>query len=235
MSSRAELLARYLSGSDSKKRKKKSRKPTSAASTSIIIDVPIIDQPVEDELPEVIPDDETVPVKVELASTKINKGFKRIDNGAIVTKEPEKLTNQQLTNQSQTVYRDSSGKIIDINERKQEFEAKKAQDGQSKFTEIRLNEEEQLKQAKEKYKPPVDEFDDPMSLFESNRKSTDDYTYTKGINPVNRYHIKAGFFWDGIDRSNGFEQLKIRQLNEVKYKLIESSINASYEVDLDDE
>ena len=35
--------------------------------------------------------------------------------------------------------------------------------------------------------------------------------------PINRYQIRPGRHWDGVDRSTGFEQKYFRTMNERKF------------------
>jgi pre-mRNA-splicing factor CWC26 len=238
MSSRAEYLAKYMSGSNEpkKKKKKKTKKVETESTTLITVDAPVISVP--EPLDEIPLEDlsEMAPVQVELKS-KPNKGFKRIDNGAFVKKEPQAIVSNPENEQPQTIYRDSSGRVIDITERKQQFDEKKHTEMNKRtFVEVRLDEEEQQKQSNVSFKPRESNFEDPLALFDEPSTETNvesKYVYTKGTNPENRYHIKAGYFWDGIDRSNGFEILKIRQLNQKRFSKIDNSINESYDVEYD--
>mgnify|MGYP001024566052 CR=1 FL=1 len=237
MSSRAEYLAKYMSGSsEPKKKKKKSKKTEDESATLITVDVPVISTPEPSHEAALEDLSEMAPVKVELKS-KPNKGFKRIDNGTVVRKEPLTIVPEAEKQQPETIYRDSSGRVIDITERKQQFDEKKQADKDKKtFVEVRLDEVEQQKQANATFKPRESTFEDPLALFDEPSTETNvesKYVYTKGTNPENRYHIKAGYFWDGIDRSNGFEILKLRQLNQEKFTKIDNSINESYDIEYD--
>ena len=58
--------------------------------------------------------------------------------------------------------------------------------------------------------------------FEDVSKSK--FVYNKGINIPNRFNIPAGYFWDGIDRSNGFEQMYLRKQTEYNYDKIDSKL-----------
>ncbi|KHC42000.1 pre-mRNA-splicing factor CWC26 [Candida albicans P76067] len=69
--------------------------------------------------------------------------------------------------------------------------------------------------------------------FEDVSKSK--FVYNKGINIPNRFNIPAGYFWDGIDRSNGFEQMYLRKQTEYNYDKIDSKINETYEIDIGDD
>lgn len=207
--SKADYLSKYISGPAKKKKKRKS------AASNIVVDLPIEYQ---QEEPEVVEENEMAPVHVEM-KTREFKGFKRIDDGTVVdqpTASPESTAQSQ-----QTVYRDLSGRIIDIDEKRQQVREEKER-AAHKFTEIRLSEQEQelqSKQTKGVEKGPRTNLstaiDDPMALFSPETPQInleiDNYTYSKGVNPVNRFGIKAGYFWDGIDRGNGFEEMVLRK------------------------
>ena len=55
--------------------------------------------------------------------------------------------------------------------------------------------------------------DDPMAKYMSKKKDTEDKlsgiarekVYRGPPGPPNRYGIKPGYRWDGVDRGNGFE------------------------------
>lgn len=236
--SKADYLSKYTSGPS--KKKKKSRKNT--APSSIVVDVPIDIQPA-DEPEEEAEENETSPVQVEL-HTREFKGFKRIDNGTVV--DPSTVSASipgftALTSSShppptqQTIYRDLSGRIIDIDEKRQQVLEEKERASKT-FTEIRLTEDEQHTQAKQSFKPKATStIDDPMALFNPQSREfdlgIDNYKYNKGVNPVNRFGIKAGYFWDGIDRGNGFEELVIRNRNHQKLTKLDDRVEESYDMD----
>lgn len=224
--SRADYLAKYLGSSKKKKSK---------ASRVVVVQKPLLSdhsEPVQEEDPESVP----------IVTTKEFKGFRRIDDGQAPKQadepkldepKPEEPKPEEPVNQK-TVYRDSSGRIVDINERRQQL-----QDQKPTTHEVKLLEEEIERQSR----PPAKRtyvYDDPMPIFSNSTEnalsnSADDsrYHYTGGMMPVNRFHIKAGSFWDGIDRSNGFETLVLRLQNNTGFEKLERRINESYEVDLD--
>ncbi|RCK63052.1 Pre-mRNA-splicing factor CWC26 [Candida viswanathii] len=245
--SRADYLAKYLNNpSSSEKSKKKKHKKKEHHKTTITIEQPkgLVIPNLEDDLEEPADDDEFAPVRVK-SNEKTNKGFKRIDTGELVNPEQQ----QQLTATSQvqetpkdeqpeTIYRDSTGRIIDISQRQADLEAAKLRKSQErKVTEVRTSSVDQARQEHEVFKPRSSNFEDPMNSFAEKHEYEDTemlkYVYNKGVNVPNRFGIPAGYFWDGVDRSNGFEELMIRKQNERSFNKIESKINETYELDLD--
>ena len=196
---------------------------------------------------------------------KSNKGFKRIDNGDIITTNntttttppPSSLSSSssiikpnKLQPNQETIYRDSSGRIInDIKQRQEDLQQQKLHEEQLKqFTEIKTSKQDQINQEQEIFKVKnghVDnQFEDPMTSFikdtTTTKKEFEDvskskFVYNKGINIPNRFNIPAGYFWDGIDRSNGFEQMYLRKQTEYNYDKIDSKINETYEIDIGDD
>ena len=213
--------------------------------------------------------DEFAPVKLK-TTQKSNKGFKRIDNGDIITTNntttttpPPSLSSSssvikpnKLQPNQETIYRDSSGRIInDIKQRQEDLQQQKLHEEQLKqFTEIKTSKQDQINQEQEIFKVKnghVDnQFEDPMASFikdtttttitTTTKKEFEDvskskFVYNKGINIPNRFNIPAGYFWDGIDRSNGFEQMYLRKQTEYNYDKIDSKINETYEIDIGDD
>ncbi|GMG20701.1 unnamed protein product [Ambrosiozyma monospora] len=80
--------------------------------------------------------------------------------------------------------------------------------------------------------------DDPALLFSKNlqkehRKTSGKYVSAtgrklfKGAFPENRFGVKPGYRWDGVDRSNGFElrwfekQINVKERKVLEYTLAE--------------
>lgn len=138
-----------------------------------------------------------------------------------------------------TVYRDATGRRIDISmkraEARREAElkerlAKEALMGQVQMKEAEAR-REKLQDAKlmnfarkaddvemnEELKEQ-DRWNDPMNQFmeEKDRKPKKGLKgrpVYNGAAPPNRYGIKPGYRWDGVDRGNGFEGERFRALN----------------------
>lgn len=254
--SRVDYLSKYLgnlSTTDSSKKKKTKHKKKEKLKSTIIIEKPkeIIIPSLEDDLEHDAEDDEFTPVRVE-TGIKSNKGFKRIDTGEVINPDLQEQGNKisnlkdntlphqdDKDHQPETIYRDASGRIIDIKQKQADLKAQKLkQVEQSEVTEIRTSMADQTKQEHEIFKPKLSNFEDPMNSFTEKIEKEDTkmmkYIYNKGINVPNRFDIPAGYFWDGIDRSNGFEELIIRKQNENNFNKIESKINETYEIDLED-
>lgn len=199
----------------------------------------------------IIDEGELGPVQVSNVVTQ-SKGFRRIDNGNVV--EP--------TEKQDTVFRDSSGRIIDIEERKLELEQQKREREQKQLElEAQVNEgdvqrieneqlQDKLRQAQSNHFSRDDReyndfmrakkhFDDPLLILKSDTTSSNSISksgrpnYSKGISPANRFNIVAGVYWDGIDRSNGFEESVMRRRNERNAEKQNQKIQDEIELDLD--
>lgn len=155
---------------------------------------------------------------------------------------------EDIALQQETVYRDASGRKLDMKaekaeaaRRKREAEEKEAQklewgkgivQREEKERERALMEKERNKgfarhandgdlneeqKAKELWNDPAAAF-----LTKKRNKGPRRPEYTGPTPPPNRFGIKPGHRWDGVDRGNGFEQKYFQHQNERKRQGAES-------------
>lgn len=146
--------------------------------------------------------------------------------------------------EEETVYRDATGRRIDISMKRaearrlaseaeeKERQAKEALKGEVQLEQARKR-REQLDDAKlMKFARTADDeemnqelkeqerWNDPMMQFMSEKKQTGGggkkskrKPVYNGAAPPNRYGIKPGYRWDGVDRGNGFEAERFKAIN----------------------
>lgn len=145
--------------------------------------------------------------------------------------------------EEETVYRDATGRRIDISMKRaearraaaeaeeKERQAKEALKGEVQQEEARRR-REQLEDAKlmsfsrkaddeemnrdlkeqQRWNDPMMQFMTEKSTSTSKGKSKRKPVYN-GAAPPNRYGIRPGYRWDGVDRGNGFEAERFRAIN----------------------
>ncbi|KAA1472386.1 hypothetical protein DENSPDRAFT_838640 [Dentipellis sp. KUC8613] len=160
----------------------------------------------------------------------------------------EKHSREEIEAAQETVYRDASGRKIDMKaakaeaarkkREKEEREAKKMEWGkglvQRKEEEDRKKELERMR-GKEFARRADDEelnqdlkeqerWNDPAAAFltKKTKKGPRRPEYTGPPPPPNRFGIKPGYRWDGVDRGNGFEKKLFQRQNERKRRGQES-------------
>lgn len=240
--SRADYLSKYLSGED-KKKKKKSKKDQLP---SLVVIGGARPMPSVEHTNDILtasndPENEYLPAKVDHVAIKQLKGFKRIDNGQEA--KPAESFPEVTSQQPKTVYRDQSGRIVDLETKRRELQEEKKQNiidaanlrdrlntgelDMLKREEARLAESQAKrfdvsKEDKEyvAYMKQKDRFEDPMAIFGATAPDVEEKTktgrpvYAGGVHPVNRFKIKAGHFWDGVDRTNGYEDRLIEKRSQ---------------------
>lgn len=134
---------------------------------------------------------------------------------------------------NETIYRDASGRIINVAMKRaearkaaEEEAAKKAREEEAAKGDVQRAEKEARRQAlaEAKYMPLArtaddvemneemkekERWSDPALAFLSKKKDAKSKTgkpLYKGASEPNRYGIRPGHRWDGVDRSNGFER-----------------------------
>ncbi|KXN85315.1 Pre-mRNA-splicing factor CWC26 [Leucoagaricus sp. SymC.cos] len=160
----------------------------------------------------------------------------------------ETATAEEIAQAQETVYRDSSGKRIDTKaERaaaaraKREREEKEAQKMEWGKGLVQKEEEEKRKvelerQRRKAFARYADDkelneeqkskelWNDPAATFLTKKKSKGPRKpeYTGPPPPPNRFGIKPGYRWDGVDRGNGFEKKLFQSSNARKRRGQES-------------
>ncbi|MCO5589812.1 hypothetical protein L7F22_043781 [Adiantum nelumboides] len=161
------------------------------------------------------------------------------------SKEDEEKARQQAERerrQQETVYRDATGKKIDV--QKEDEEHKKKREEERKFerektdwnkgeTQLRNAREQRRREEEERNTTfarhaddtkmnaqlrKVERQNDPAARFLKNKEADQARgpqkpTY-KGHFPPNRFGIRPGYRWDGVERSNGFESKLFQRRNE---------------------
>ncbi|OAQ96548.1 hypothetical protein LLEC1_02355 [Akanthomyces lecanii] len=148
--------------------------------------------------------------------------------------------------EEETVYRDATGRRIDISMKRAEARrmaaeaeekerlAREALKGEGQQEEARRR-REQLQDAKlmplartaddedmNKELKEQERWNDPMMQFMSGKEASTGQGKSKrrpvyaGAAPPNRYGIKPGYRWDGVDRGTGFEAERFKALNRRK-------------------
>ncbi|KAK7463553.1 Pre-mRNA-splicing factor cwc26 [Stygiomarasmius scandens] len=159
-----------------------------------------------------------------------------------------KATEEEIAAAQETVYRDASGRKIDTKaaraeaaRKKREREEKEAQKMEWGKGLVQRDEGEKRKQELEKLRNKpfarhVDDADmneelkskelwnDPAAAFLTKKKQKGPRKpeYTGPPPPPNRFGIKPGYRWDGVDRGNGFEKKLFQNRNTSKRNQLES-------------
>ncbi|KAG0261014.1 hypothetical protein BG011_001433 [Mortierella polycephala] len=151
---------------------------------------------------------------------------------------------------AETVYRDSQGRKVDRVQEKieaaetarREVERQERQMEWGKGLVQREEEEERKKrEQEEKFKPLArykddtelneemmerERWNDPAAKFltgtKKSKKSAPKFPLYQGNIPPNRFSIRPGYRWDGVDRSNGFETDYFQRMNAKQSRALEA-------------
>jgi len=158
------------------------------------------------------------------------------------------MTEEEIAAAQETVYRDTSGRKVDTaaeraeaarkKREREELEAKKMEWGkglvQRDEAEKKKRELEELKSrpfartiddvAMNEDMKAQDRWNDPAAAFLTKKRSKGPRKpeYSGPPPPPNRFGIKPGYRWDGVDRGNGFENKLFQRQNEKKRRGAES-------------
>jgi len=143
----------------------------------------------------------------DAAGKKINTKAARAE-AARLKREREEKEAQKMEWGKGLVQRDEAEK------RKQELEAQRGKKFARHADDAELNEE---MKAKELWNDPAAQF-----LTKKRAKGPRKPEYTGPPPPPNRFGIRPGYRWDGVDRGTGFEKKWFQSINQKKRKGLES-------------
>ncbi|PHH77909.1 hypothetical protein CDD80_7591 [Ophiocordyceps camponoti-rufipedis] len=159
--------------------------------------------------------------------------------------EKEFEAHRQTAQEQETVYRDATGRRIDISMKRaearraaleaeqKELQAKEALKGEAQLETARkrreqlsdakamafartADDEEMNKELKEKerWNDPMAQFMDVKKTGSGNSKVSKRHPTYSGAAAPNRYGIRPGYRWDGVDRGNGMEAKRFKAFNQ---------------------
>ncbi|KAF9199612.1 hypothetical protein BGZ49_010248 [Haplosporangium sp. Z 27] len=160
------------------------------------------------------------------------------------------LDPQESGRDAETVYRDAKGRKIDrVQEKIEKAEAARREvEKQERLMEWgkgmvqreedaarKKREEEEKSKPLARFKDDEDlneelkereRWNDPAAMFltgtKKSKKAVRKYPLYQGNIPPNRFNIRPGYRWDGVDRSNGFEKSYFQRINAQKNKAMEA-------------
>ncbi|KAK2460324.1 hypothetical protein APHAL10511_007713 [Amanita phalloides] len=202
----------------------------------------VIQEGTKQEEEQELEDEKLVVVETDESNAFVGGLVTAKDLKRVLNREPEEKTREEegeVARMQETVYRDASGRRIDtkaekaeaarLKREREEKEAKKMEWGKGLVQKEEAEEKrrELQKQKTTAFARHADDKDlnedlkarelwnDPAAAFLSKKRSKGPRKpeYTGPPPPPNRFGIKPGYRWDGVDRSNGFEKKLFQSIN----------------------